>query len=94
MRGRRRGGFLTFSSKAKRNLPVFSVWKELPGGTGVPPKRGAGRTHRRDGRATCSERALKTVNTMKCGIKQKRRGMVLACLLASDFLRTVHHCVC
>ena len=36
MRGRRKGsldGFLTLSSKAKCNLPVFPVWKELPRAT-------------------------------------------------------------
>lgn len=52
MRGRRKGssdGFLTFSSQAKCNLPVFSVWKELPGDTRPSPKRGGadGRTRGR-----------------------------------------------
>lgn len=43
MRGRRKGssgGFLTFSSKVKCNLPAFSVWKELPGDTHLSPKHG------------------------------------------------------
>lgn len=31
------------------------------------------------------QRALKTRNKVKYGIKQKRPGIVLACLLASDF---------
>lgn len=87
--------FLTFSSKSKRNLPVFSVWKELPGEPRLPLRtvaRPRAPQQDWDGRAAGSERTLAAVSEMKCGIKQKRRHVVLACLLASDFLRTVCHC--
>lgn len=63
----------------------LAVWKELPGDTGVSPKCG-GTALGALPRAWWHGRSRGAINTTKCGIKWKRRRIVLACLLASAFL--------
>lgn len=63
----------------------LAVWKERPGDTGVSLKCG-GMAAGALPRAWWHGQSRGAINTTKCGIKRKRRRIVLACLLASAFL--------
>lgn len=91
--GQEEGEFLWFPDIqfcSEVHLAVLSVWKELPRDThwqqgwlwDTAKSSGMGQEQMD---RPLAQRALKTRNKMKSGIKQKRCGTVLARLLTSDF---------